>query len=311
MRRPASFSPDAARHPDPRARPAPARAGWRWPSPRALNGEIISADSVQVYRGFDIGSDKLSPEARRGIPHHLIDIIPDCEQFNASRFLDLSFAAAAGIWSRGRVPVVCGGTALYLRVMMRGHLPGEQGRRPARGAEAGGRRPRLGRPVRRARGHRSRLCRARSAPNDHLRLVRALEIYRNSGLPPSEAFRLSRSPFAGRRFIRVGLQVEREKLYRAIDARVERMLAAGLVDEVKGLLQAAPGLVPALPLAGLQGDPAHLRGETDLATATELIQRHSRQFAKRQLTWFRQEKDIRWFPAEDQEAIIGSIRQCL
>jgi len=277
---------------------------------RALGGEIISADSVQVYQGFDIGSDKLDAARRRGIPHHLIDLIPGCEQFNASRFLELSFAAAEGIWVRGRLPVVCGGTGLYLRVMMQGIFPESQD---------GARRQEL-KQAAAERGWHALFAELAAidpayarkiGPNDHLRLLRALEIHHNSGLPPSEAFKLSRSPFAGCRFIRVGLHVERRELYRRIDARVERMLAAGLVDEVRGLLRSRPPSCPPFRSLGYKEVMAHLRGETDLATATELIQRHSRQFAKRQLTWFRQEKDIHWFPADDEEAMIGFIRQCL
>jgi tRNA dimethylallyltransferase len=277
---------------------------------RAIGGEIISADSVQVYRGFDIGTDKVSRKLRGEIPHHLIDIIGDCEQFNASKFLDLSFAAAAGISARGRIPVVCGGTALYLRVMMRGIFPESKGadRREELKLEA------AARGWDALRGELLRIDPAyaeKIAANDRVRLVRALEIYRNSGLTPSEAFRLSRSPFAGHEFIRVGLQVDREKLYRAIDARVERMLANGLVDEVKGLLERHPASCPPFRSLGYKEILAYLRGETDLPTATELIQRHSRQFAKRQLSWFRQERDIHWFAAEDDAAIIAFIRQCL
>jgi tRNA dimethylallyltransferase len=276
----------------------------------AVGGEIISADSVQVYQGFDIGSDKLDAARRRGIPHHLIDIIPGCEQFNASRFIELSFAAAEGIFARKRLPVVCGGTALYLRVMIQGIFPE---------SKDGARRQEL-KQAAAERGWDALFAELEAVdpayarkigPNDHLRLVRALEIYRNSGLPPSAAFRLSRSPFAGCRFIRVGLEIERQRLYRAIEQRVERMLAAGLVDEVRGLLRSRPASCPPFRSLGYKEVLALLRGEIDLATATELIQRHSRQFAKRQLTWFRQEKDIHWFPADDEEAIIGFIRQCL
>jgi len=277
---------------------------------RAVGGEIISADSVQVYRGFDIGTDKVGRRLRDEIPHHLIDIIGDCEQFNASKFLELSFAAATAIAARGRIPVVCGGTALYLRVMVRGIFPENK---------AGDRREELKMEAA-SRGWdalRGDLLRidpaygAKIAANDRVRLVRALEIYRNSGLTPSAAFRLSRSPFAGHEFIRVGLQVDREQLYRAIDARVERMLAAGLVDEVRGLLELHPASCPPFRSLGYKEILSFLRGDTDLAAAKELIQRHSRQFAKRQLSWFRQETDIHWFPAADEGAIIAFIQQCL
>ena len=277
---------------------------------RAMSSEIISADSVQVYRGFDIGTDKLPPAARSDVPHHLIDIIADCEQFNASKFLALSYAAAGGIWARGRVPVACGGTALYLRVMMQGIFPenksdNRRGELEAAAANKGW--DSLFRELQAVDPVYARKIGA----NDRVRLVRALEIYRNSGLPPSEAFRLSRSPFAGCRFIRVGLDVERRQLYRHIDARVERMLAAGLVAEVEGLLKLHPPSCPPFRSLGYKEILGLLRGETDLATATELIQRHSRQFAKRQLSWFRQEKDIRWFAADDESAIIGFIKKCL
>lgn len=277
---------------------------------RAVGGEVISADSVQVYQGFDIGSDKLGEAERGGVPHHLIDVVPDCAQFNASRFLELSFAAAAGIWSRGRVPVVCGGTGLYLSVMISGIFPEskapgarEQLRREAaaRGWDA------LRADLERIDPDYARII----AANDRLRLLRALEIHRNSGLPPSQAFRLSRSPFAGSRFIRVGLHVERAELYRAIEARVERMLARGLVDEVRALLRARPAGCPPFRALGYKEIVRLLQGEIGLAEARELIQRHSRQFAKRQLTWFRRERDIHWLPAADPAAVIAHVRQCL
>lgn len=277
---------------------------------RAVNGEVISADSVQVYRGFDIGSDKLAPGERRLIPHHLIDIIPDCAQFNASRFLELSFAAASGIWSRGRVPVVCGGTGLYLTVMLQGIFPEtrESGRREELKKMAGEKG--WGALYAELEGIDPEYARKIGA-NDHVRLVRALEIHRNSGLPPSRVFRLSRSPFAGCRFVRVGLHVDRPALYRAIDARVERMLADGLVDEVRELLRTRGAACPPFRALGYKEILSHLRGEIDLQKARELIQRHSRQFAKRQLTWFRREKDIRWLPAADADAVIAWVRQCL
>jgi tRNA dimethylallyltransferase len=276
---------------------------------RALGAEIISADSVQVYQGFDIGTAKASPQERQQIPHHLIDIIGDCEQFNASKFLELSFAAAEGIWSRGRVVLACGGTALYLRVMMQGIFPESRanGRDELRKEAASRGWPALHRDLERI----DPAYAAKISVNDHVRLVRALEIHRHSGLPPSEAFRLSRSPFAGCRFIRVGLHREREALYRAIDARVERMLAAGLVAEVRGLLEKHPPSCPPFRSLGYKEVLAHLRGEISLAEARELIQRHSRQYAKRQLSWFRQESDIRWFPADDPGAVIGHVRECL
>jgi len=277
---------------------------------RECAAEIISADSVQVYRGFDIGTDKVSPQQRREIPHHLIDIIDDCSQFNASKFLELSFAAAAGILARGRLPLVCGGTALYLRVMIRGIFPeskNDAGREELKNQAAQQGWDALWRELQQI----DPLYARKIGPNDKVRLVRALEIYRNSGLTPSAAFRLTRSPFAGWRFVRVGLQVDRDELYRSIERRVDRMLANGLVDEVKALLEKHPPSCPPFRSLGYKEVLSYLRGETDLAAARELIQRHSRQFAKRQLSWFRQEKDIDWFAAEDTAAIVRYIKKCL
>jgi len=277
---------------------------------RQFNAEIISADSVQVYRGFDIGTDKISPQCRREIPHHLIDIIEDCCQFNASKFLELSFAAAEGIHDRGKIPLVCGGTALYLRVMIRGIFP--ESKNNARRAQLESEAAHLGwEALWRELQKIDPLYAQKISPNDKVRLIRALEIYRNSGLSPSAAFRLSRSPFSSHHFVRIGLQVDRGILYQNIDRRVDRMLANGLVDEVKGLLANHPPSCPPFRSLGYKEILAHLRGEMDLAAARELIQRHSRQFAKRQLSWFRQENDIEWFAAGDIESIMRFIKKCL
>ena len=277
---------------------------------KKFNAEIISADSVQVYKGFDIGTDKINAPGRSEIPHHLIDIICDCSQFNASKFLELSFAAAEQITGRGRIPLVCGGTALYFRVMMQGIFAENKNdatRRQLEEKAALSGWPALWRELQAI----DPVYAQKISPHDKVRLVRALEIHRHCGLPPSDAFKHSQSPFADYRFIRIGLEMERKELYQQINRRVERMMANGLLAEVKGLLKRYPPSCPPFKALGYKEIAAHLRGEIDLPTALELIQRHSRQFAKRQLSWFRQEKDIHWFANENFEAITRFISQCL
>jgi tRNA dimethylallyltransferase len=277
---------------------------------RKFNAEIISADSVQVYRGFDIGTDKIDAQGRREIPHHLIDIISDCSQFNASKFLELSFAAAEAISARGRIPLVCGGTALYLRVMKQGIFAeskssATRARLQEKGATQGW--PALWQELQAI----DPVYAQKISPHDKVRLVRALEIHHHCGLSPSEAFKRSSSPFAAYRFIRIGLEMDRKKLYQRINRRAERMLENGLLAEVRDLLKRYPPSCPPFKALGYKEIAAHLRGETDLPAALELMQRHSRQFAKRQLSWFRQEKDITWFAPENIEAIERYISQCL
>ena len=277
---------------------------------REFGAEIISADSVQVYKGFDIGTDKIDEQGRREIPHHLIDIISDCSQFNASRFLELSFAAVEQISARGKIPLVCGGTALYLRVMAQGIFAenkddGTRRQLKEKAALLGW--PALWRELQAI----DPAYAEKIGPNDKVRLVRALEIFRHCGMPPSEAFTRSRSPFASYRFIRVGLEMDRKDLYQRIDRRAERMLANGLLAEARELLKRYPPSCPPFKALGYKEILAHWRGEITLTEALELIQRHSRQFAKRQLSWFRQEKDIHWFDPENNEAIMRFISQCL
>jgi tRNA dimethylallyltransferase len=275
-----------------------------------FNGEIISADSVQVYMGFDIGTDKISLLGRQEIPHHLIDIISDCSQFNASKFLELSFAAAEQISARGKIPLVCGGTALYLRVMIQGIF--EENKNSATRRQIEEKAALSGWPVLwRELQAIDPLYAEKIGPNDKVRLVRALEIYHHCGLSPSEAFKHSRSPFAAYSFIRIGLEMDRKKLYQRINRRVEKMLENGLLAEVQDLLRRYPPSCPPFKALGYKEIAAHLRGEIDLPAARELIQRHSRQFAKRQLSWLRQEKEIHWFAPENIDAITRFISQCL
>jgi len=278
----------------------------------AFSGEIISADSMQVYRGFDIGTDKLAERDRKGIPHHLIDVVEDCSQFNAARFLEASFARAEEIRARGRLPLVCGGTALYLSTMIRGIFPQSAGE------------PNVKRGILKRLAAQQgmellwrRLQRVDPAygsgisPRDGVRIIRAMEIYYNHGLPPSRVFRLTRTPFAGYRFIRIGLMMDRDRLYERINDRVDQMLRRGLVDEVRRLRSRYSQDCPPFMALGYREIGEYLDGERDWTETVELIKRHSRQFAKRQLSWFRREKDIDWFSPHDESGVTEWLRSRL
>jgi len=276
-----------------------------------INGEIISADSMQVYQGFDIGTDKITLAQRLTLPHHLIDILSDCSQFNASIFLEKSFTAAEDIIKRGKIPLVCGGTALYLRIMMKGIFPESQHPRISRQklehlAENCG----LERLFKRLAQVDPEYA-AKIGPNDRIRILRALEIFYNNGSPPTEIFNQTQTPFENYQFIRIGLNTEREELYQRINRRVDLMIENGLINEVQELLKRYPINCPPFKSLGYKEILMYLDGQLCLQKAIDLIKQNSRNFAKRQLSWFRQEKNILWFTPDQQPQIENYIRKSL
>ena len=260
-----------------------------------LGAELIVADSVQVYRGLDIGSAKPTRAERAAIPHHALDLVDPDQPFSAAAFRGHALAALAAIEARGRLPLVVGGTGFYVRALLRWQLPGP-GRDPALRDRLGAEAAREGPGALHARlAAADPEAAARIHPNDAVRIVRALEILATSGERPSTL--RHRQGEARPSFVPllIGLQWSRQDLYRRIDARVEAMVARGLVSEVAGLL--ARGLSPDLkPLQsiGYRQVIAHLQGRYPLETTLRLIQQETRRFAKRQLTWFRKEPGIRW-----------------
>ncbi len=277
-----------------------------------IEGEIISADSMQVYKDFDIGTDKLNPADRRNIPHHLVDILDDCSQFNAARFLEESFALAEDIIRRGKVPIVCGGTAFYLKTMIKGIFPESRGKTVTReslerSVEQEGLLSLWERLNQVDPGYAKKI-----GKNDKIRIIRALEIYYNNNLPPSEIFRKTQTPFKDYEFIRVGLTLPRDRLYHRIERRVEEMMGRGFLEEVKRLKEKYPPGCPPFKSVGYKEILLYLNNQVaGLGEAVELIKQHSRNFAKRQLSWFRQEKDIRWFDPGQEEEIAGYVLEKL
>lgn len=277
-----------------------------------VDGEIVNADSVQVYRYLDIGAAKPTAAERARVRHHLVDVVDPDEAFDAAAFARLGRQAVADIAARGKVPVVAGGTGLYIKALL-----GGLARRAA--ADPAVRR-RLQRDLAQngpAALH-ARLSQvdpptaARVHPNDAVRIVRALEVYAATGQPLSAHHRDHRfadAPFAA--FI-VGLDLPRDVLYARIERRVEAMLAQGLEDEVRRLL--ARGYGPALKAMqslGYRHMTALIAGRIDRQEAVGTLKRDTRRFAKRQLTWFRANRQIRWVAPADIRSLLPEIKAFL
>jgi tRNA dimethylallyltransferase len=277
---------------------------------RRLDGEIVNADSMQVYRGMDIGTAKPAPDHRAEIPHHLIDVADPDQSFSAADFAAAADAAIRDINSRGKRAIVVGGSGLYIRALLKGLVdsPGDGGGiRQGLLAEA------------RERGNQAMLEELRLVdpelaerihPNNLVRTIRALEVFRLTGIP------LSRSQhehaFSGQLYqsLQIGIRVGRPLLYSRIDERVDRMLEQGLVQEVQQLLNAGYGPeTKAMRAIGYKEITSHLAGECSLDEAVRLIKRDTRHYAKRQLTWFNADKDIIWleYPAEFDTILNNAI----
>jgi tRNA dimethylallyltransferase len=253
-----------------------------------FGAEIVSADSMQVYRGMDIGTAKPTPAERAAVPHHLIDVVEVSERFDVARYVALAHAAIADIQHRGRTPLIVGGTGLYLRALTEG-LSEAPDADPALRAEleALGREPVLD-ELRRADPEAA----ARIGPHNFRRLVRALEICRLTGRKSSD---LRRQWDRSRPPLMHGLERDRADLYARCDARVEAMFRAGLVDEVRSLLpRGLAENITARQALGYKEVIAHLRGEATLEETVEMVKTRTRQFAKRQLTWFRHQARVEW-----------------
>ncbi len=267
---------------------------------RAQGGEIVSCDSLQVYRGLDIGSAKATLSERRDVRHHLIDVVDPADAFSAAEYSRLARTAIAGITNRHRLPIVAGGTGLYLRALLEGLFDG-----PARDE---GRRRRLESLAERFGDHRfHRLLRSldpdaaeRIQPADRVRVVRALEVYLATGRPITEHHGAGAEPLQGHRILLLGLDPDREALRRVVEKRTHAMLAAGLVDEVRRLLDAGlPPTARPLQAIGYRDALAVVKGKSTPEQAEQAIVTATMRFAKRQMTWFRHQADVTWFKTPD------------
>ncbi|WP_219837539.1 tRNA (adenosine(37)-N6)-dimethylallyltransferase MiaA [Paenibacillus sp. R14(2021)] len=280
---------------------------------KAWNAEIISGDSIQVYKGMDIGTAKIKPEEREGIPHHLIDICDPVHPFSVAEFQERCAALIPAIQSRGKLPFIVGGTGLYVESVAYAYEFAEVGSDDAfreemrlyalnQGAEALHDKLRAVDPEAAQRLH----------PNDQRRVIRALEVYHLTGSTVSRQLEGQKktSPYE---LCIIGLTMDRAVLYARINERVDAMIEEGLVEEVRGLLeQGVPGDAVSMHGLGYKEIVLYLQGHMTLESAVELLKRDTRHFAKRQLSWFRHMNDIHWIDCgenfnENLQTIHGII----
>jgi tRNA dimethylallyltransferase len=263
---------------------------------KAFDGEIVNADSMQVYRGMNIGTAKPSKDTMSATPHHLFDIVDPDEEFTAAEYVRRARLTVLDIHSRNKIPVIVGGTGLYIRALLSGLAESP-------GCDAALREEYLQYAL--ANGNEALhkilcsvdpLAGARLHANNRVRVIRALEVFRLTGRSIVEFQQEHSFALKWCNYLKIGIHVERAELYRRINLRVERMISEGLIAEVQALMAAGylPDTKP-LSAIGYREMCAYLAGEISLAEAISLIKRNTRHYAKRQFTWFNSEDDISWF----------------
>jgi tRNA dimethylallyltransferase len=270
----------------------------------AFEGEVVNCDSLQVYRHFDIGTAKMTVDERRGIPHHLIDILEPDALFTAGEYARAARDATALISARGRLPIVCGGTGFYLRALVDGLFAGpvrDQALRDRLGAREQRRAGSLHRLLRRF----DRAAAARIHPNDVPKVMRALEVCLLTRRPVTDLFEEGRAALTGYRVLKLGLLPDRDALYERLDARCARMFAGGLVEEARRILDMGfTSTIKPFESHGYKQALQLIRGELNPREALYYAQRKTRNYAKRQITWWRREPDLVWLRGFGEEPRI-------
>ncbi|MCH7495417.1 MAG: tRNA (adenosine(37)-N6)-dimethylallyltransferase MiaA [Candidatus Marinimicrobia bacterium] len=279
---------------------------------KEIGGEIVSADARQVYRGMDIGTAKPSREEKDSVPHHLIDIIDPGDDFSAGSFGILGRKVITEISSRGRIPIVIGGSGLYLRALLDGLFEGDTKSKAVREKISAEIEKSGIEHVYRKLETIDKDYAASISPNDSVRISRALEVYEITGKTLTEAFTEQvKTPLLNS--LTFGLKLGRELLVKRIEERVDDMLSNGLIDEVKGLMESGRRKpLRQIPTIGYSEVIEFLDGELDEIEMIKKIKKNSRRYAKRQMTWFRADKRIIWIDIESvrdpAEEIIGRWR---
>ena len=273
-----------------------------------FGGEIISADSLQVYRYLDIGTAKPLMEERKGIKHHLIDVVNPDEEFNAALFAEKARAIISELAGKGKPIFVVGGTGLYIRALLRGIIDTPDVDENIRNRY---------RKLRDSHGkkylydlllQRDAAAAAQINPNDSVRVIRALEVLEQTGesiLVKQKRHSFANSPY---KTYKIGIQVDKKELKQRIELRTEKMIAAGLLDEVKGVLAMgySENLKP-LQSLGYKQVIGYLRDKYDSQSCMDLIKRDTWQYARRQMTWFSADKEINWFSNDSVDEIIKKV----
>jgi len=259
-----------------------------------FQGEVVSCDALQVYKHMNIGTAKILPSLRQGVPHHMLDVQEPDRDFSAGDYQRLARKSVQEIHARGRLPFVVGGTGFYLRALIDGLFEG-----PARSEEL---RARMRKIVARKGSRRLHdmlrridpISADRIAESDTERIIRACEVYLVSGEPMAWWQQQPRDAFRGCRWLKIGIEMPRDQLYQRIEQRVDAMFQSGLVEEVKGLMEMYPKTSHAFKAIGYRQVVALLDGQCSWDQAVEETKKESRHYAKRQLTWFRADPAIVW-----------------
>lgn len=278
---------------------------------KQLHTEIISADSMQIYRGMDIGTAKPTAEERQGVPHHLLDVCSPGEPFSVARYVELADAAAQDVLSRGMVPIVAGGTGLYMDALIEcSTFSGDETDLSVRekyqrmAAEQG--------------NEAVHACLAkvdpegagRLHPNNLKRVIRALEVYEQTGMTIDAFNRLHKRPAPKYAALKIGIcPAERQTLYDRIDLRVDQMLADGLLEETKRLLDSGVLAGTAAQAIGYKELLGYLQGDALLADCVALLKQRSRNYAKRQLTWLKRDDNIHWIYYNNGEELPAILQE--
>jgi tRNA dimethylallyltransferase len=279
---------------------------------KKLKGEIINCDSMQVYKGFNIGTDKIPLEKRENIPHHLLDIVNPNTQFTAADFAKHALKAMDLILKKNKLPIIVGGSGLYLKALLEGLFPGPgrdsslrqklEKRAEEKGLESLSQKLTEVDPV----------YSQKIGKNDKMRIIRALEVFYLTQRPFSEHFKNTKSCVKDFNVIKIGLKLNRKELYRRIEERVDKMFKSGIINEVEGLLKKGvdENSAPFRAL-GYKYVLKLLKKEITAEESIALNKRDTRHYAKRQITWFRKMEGIQWFSPFDFPSLVAYLEKNL